>query len=313
MKTTLIILSALVLFAISQMEVNAVPLEAPSDAIYLEDCKIVSDTTKTATGADPLLSETILISDDKPRENGTIYAITYTKTEKKGPAVKAHANLVMARTTSSGTWEGDINGDGNIYYFIDAINNGPSINHYEKLPLVIKAQGYVKVTQKDLGKAIASAWIEIKRVNEYGDSTSILEDGNFISVEPTAGCKSYSHDNCTGKSATVPISVNTTIEVLLEPGKPIPGISVNLYAGARAQSTTSWRMISAYPIEYQYWGGLATSEALLDPLIYIDPTWEYADQFELVLSPGVEQGLDFNPPNSTQTFMPWIPLLLLED
>ena len=56
--------------------------------------------------------------------------------------------------------------------------------------------------------------------------------------------------------------------------------------------------------------GAGLARAFMDPLIYIDPAWEYADRFELFVSPGVEQGIRETPFKPSAPSMPWLHLLL---
>jgi hypothetical protein len=77
------------------------------------------------------------------------------------------------------------------------------------------------------------------------------------------------------------------IEIPLTPGTPIPSVEVRGQARVFTTAIGAVAAIGGFPIEYEGWGGYAKVSSFVDPEIFIDPNWEYAEWFDLEFSSGV--------------------------
>ena len=222
---------------------------------------------------------------------GTYSAKTFVTTSETGPRAQSTSLLGTMRTSSDvGYYRADTDGFANIYYNLNVTNKGLEFNNFLYIPLEVKAKGEAAAAQTNLGEAYSGAGIQIVRISDTGHESVLLDQWADASALPTNDCK-YRLSDCSTRQMTKKLDLEATFALVLEAGKPVPNVQVNVAANTRIKSDTAYLLTSAYPPAYEFWGGEGIAYAWMDPVINIDPTWEYADWFDLEFSPGVVQAV----------------------
>lgn len=306
MKATWTILFSTVLLVLGRQALPAADYVTYTETTSVHVLNDLEGQVVSHNGVDDSTPESVSVSLAVPGPIATLDGNAHAFTRSRGPRAGARADITTMRTeTSGGRYSGAAYGDTNIYYFYDFTNKGLTIDRILKMPLKIIAKGEASVYQRDLGEAGATAGTELTRIADDGHESVIESQWIYSWVVPRADCNIL-HSACgSPQEDQRSINLEITSYLLLEPGKPLPKLQVYVGAGVDAKSGTALRYISLSPPEVEYWGGFSTAYAWMDPVIFIDPTWEYAEWFDMTVSPGVIPAVDQVPRS-----MPWLNLLL---
>ncbi|MFN2200471.1 MAG: hypothetical protein ACK2UO_04660 [Caldilineaceae bacterium] len=308
MRIALTALPGIILLLMSQ-GVAGVYIGEPLDPAELYATGMVK--TPYSIGSDPNEKEVsdklVEIGAGVGRESpdiGSLYGEYTVEVNPIGPQAKAAAMFLANRTGTAilniwppAHWEGGSWADGTFYYnFALVPKQTIPIDQYLRMPLRVQASGHLFASQSQLGTAVASAGMEVWAISPTtGNESRLFREWHDLGFYPTGDCL-HSLDACASKSDSKDFFIDTTFEVWIAPNAPLPVFQVNGAAHGVAKSATSMRGSDA---SLQLWGGWGIMSAFIDPLIFIDPTWEYADLFDLEFSPNVVQAVrpipDDNP------------------
>ena len=209
------------------------------------------------------------------------------ETNNIGPRATTQTTITTTRKSpEGGQYWATTRAAADIFYYYEFNNKGLTIDHYIQMPINIVAKGTVVAGQSQMGKANSNAGIVLTRISDTGYETQLLDYWESVGAYPTEGCQFFV-SQCSTDTKVKPFDFGVTALILLEPGKPTPKLQVEVSANSVSGASGEFNWITLYPPEYDFWGGFAQSLAIMDPLITIDPTWEYAEWFDLIVSPGV--------------------------
>jgi hypothetical protein len=156
------------------------------------------------------------------------------------------------------------------------------------MPLFVQYYASAEIGRWNMADASASVTLWVTRPGAYGRIT-LLRDQFSESVFRPSIC---GFDGC-GSEIKPPAEhnfVSAGFPVLLPIGAGLPPPTLEVYGRVAARATGWQAEACASPGECVQYDASAVARAYLDPIITIDPNWEYADRFDWEVSPNVVQG-----------------------
>lgn len=153
--------------------------------------------------------------------------------------------------------------------------NSSMLGVVDYVPVILESFGTVEASASGLGSSYAS--IEARLLEGQNAGTTDLVPP--VTVEVNEG----EHDEL-DMSWTIFVDLNNT-------DLDLPVIDIYIKAFTQVNAGAYWYDSATFDLTYPHIEagtfGTGSATAILDPVAYIDPTWEYADQFEVIVSPAI--------------------------